>query len=59
MINKPHVEKDYEWSQYTDDVEHGLFTVKEIVKRDIAKVYSQGEAIALIGKLKKVDEVCK
>lgn len=56
MINKPYVKKDYEWCQYTDDAESGLFTVKEIVTRDIAKVYSQSEAASLIAKLKKVDD---
>ncbi len=31
MIVQRQIKKEYEWCQYTNDVEAGLFTVKEIV----------------------------
>lgn len=46
---------EYAWAQYTDD--KGLFTVKKIVTIDIAKVFSQHEALHLISKLKQADGI--
>lgn len=54
-MNKPvgqFISIEYEWCQYSSDVEHGLYTVREIRTKDIAKVYSQAEALFLIEKLK-------
>lgn len=42
---------EYEWCQYSNDVIDGLYTVRQIIKKDFAKVFSQGEAQALIAKL--------
>lgn len=47
------IKREYGWNQYTDDVEHGLFTVHEIVKRDIAKTFSESEAKAMVMKLNR------
>lgn len=54
MITIPYTKKEYEWVQYTED--EGMATVREIVTRDIAKVYSQSEALGLIEKLKRADK---
>ena len=54
MTVKPQTSKSYEWVGYTGD--NGLITVREIVTRDLLKVNSQSEALAIISRLKKADD---
>lgn len=57
--NMKNIQIEYDWCQYTADADRGLFTVRRTVKVDYAMVYSQGEAVALIAKLKEIDELKK
>lgn len=43
-----HVETTWDWCQYMDDEELGLWTVRKTVKTDFCKFHSKGEALAFI-----------